>query len=372
MQRDRVRLPVMPITRFRRFRRGPALVVALVTLLAIGVLASMAVSYHGPIDAIVSTPGSGDLATYSQIVDRMRHGEPYYAAAHKELVAGHYGTHSVFNWRLPTLSWAWSALPSNAWAKGALLALALVSIATSFLWFNATAGLAAASLVVPALLFNLTSILPNGAELLADVVAGVFILLSVAAYGARWRPAGFFAALIALALKELAAPYVVVCVFMAWRQRRYGELIAWAAGLALFACYFLWHFHMVHAHVVATDTAYRDGWLQFGGVPFVLATAGFNGMLLARPLWITAVLLPLCVLGLAAWDGHAGDRTRFTVAAYLVVYLFVGKSFDVYWGALYTPLMMLGLPFVPGAIRDLAAALRQNGSDPETTAPASP
>ena len=60
-------------------------------ILAMGVLASMAVTYKGPIDAIVSTPGSGDLATYSQIIDRMRAGEPYYDAAHKELVAGHYG-----------------------------------------------------------------------------------------------------------------------------------------------------------------------------------------------------------------------------------------------------------------------------------------
>src|SRR5665213_3354268 len=102
----------MPVTRFRRYGRGPALVVVLVTVLAMGVLASMAVAYHGPIDAIVSTPGSGDLATYSQIIDRMRGGEPYYAAAHTELVAGHYGTHSVFNWRLPALSWAWSALLS--------------------------------------------------------------------------------------------------------------------------------------------------------------------------------------------------------------------------------------------------------------------
>lgn len=371
MQRDRVRLPILPITRFRRYRRGPALIVVLVTLLAMGVLASMAVTYKGPIDAIVSTPGSGDLATYSQIIDRMRAGEPYYDAAHKELVAGHYGTHSVFNWRLPTLSWAWSTLPSNAWAKGVLLVWALVAIATAFVWFNATAGLAAALLVVPALLFNLASIVPNGAELLADVVAGIFILLSAAAYGAKWRPAGFLAALLALSIKELAAPYVVICLIQAARQRRYGELVAWAAGLASFACYFLWHFDMVHAHVAATDTAYRDGWLQFGGVPFVLATAGFNGMVLHRPLWITAVLLPPCILGLAAWDGHAGDRARFTVATYVVIYLFVGKAFDVYWGAFYTPLMMLGLPFAPGAIRDLAAALRRNGS-PETTAPASP
>jgi hypothetical protein len=362
----------LPQTRFRRLRRGPALVVALVTLLAMGVLATLAVAYHGPPAAIVSSPGAGDLATYSQIVDDMRHGETYYAAAHKELVAGHYGTRSVFNWRLPTLSWAWSALPSNAWAKGVLLAWAGVAIIAAFLWFNATAGLAAALLVIPALLFNMVACLPDGAELLADVVAGVFILISVAAYGMKWRPAGFIAAMLALSIKELAAPYVAICVVEAWRQRRYAELGAWLVGLAAFGGYFLWHDHMVHAQIAATDIAYKDGWLQFGGLRFVLATAGFNGLLLAGPLWITAVVLPLCILGLAAWDGHAGDRVRFTVAAYLAIYLFVGKPFDVYWGALYTPLMMLGLPFLPCAFADLAAALRWDGNRPAPTAPASP
>ena len=369
MQRDRLFLPAMPITRFRRLARGPALVIVLLTLLAVGLLTTLGLAYNGPVAAIVSSPGKGDLATYSQIVDDMRRGEPYYAAAHRELVAGHYGTRSVFNWRLPTLSWAWSVLPSNAWAKGVLFGWALVALGAAFLWLRTAAGLAAAILLVPALLFNLASIVPNGAELLADVVAGVFVLLSAAAYGLKWRPAGLMAALIALSLKELAAPYAVVCLFLAWRGRRYGELVGWAAGLMLFACYFLWHYHMVGLHIAATDIAYKDGWLQFGGLPFVLATAGFNGLLLGRPLWITAVALPLCLLGLAAWDGPAGDRVRLTVAAYLVVYLFVGKAFDVYWGALYTPLLMLGLPFVPRALTDLAVALRAR---PALTGPASP
>ncbi len=365
-------LSELPETRFRRLRRGPALVIVLVTLVAMGVLANLAIAYNGPPAAIVSSPGAGDLATYSQIVDDMRRGEPYYAAAHKELVAGHYGTRSVFNWRLPTLSWAWSALPSNAWAKDVLLGWAVVAIVATFLWFNTTVGLATAFLVVPALMFNMAACLPAGAELLADVVAGVFILISVAAYGMKWRPAGFIAALLALFIKELAAPYILVCVYQAWRQRRYSELAAWVLGLAAFGGYFLWHAHMVQAHVAATDIAYRDGWLQLGGLRFVVATAGFNGLLLAAPLWISAILLPLCILGLAAWDGPAGDRVRLTVAAYLVLYLFVGKAFDLYWGAFYTPLMMLGLPFLPRALADLATALRRNAAASSPTDPASP
>lgn len=363
-------LAQLPPTRFARLGRAPALVVLLLTLLAIGLLTTFAVTYRGPIDAIVSTPGNGDLATYSQVVDDMRKGEPYYAAAHKELVAGHYGTRSVFNWRLPTLSWAWSKLPNAIWAKAALLTMAVIALMLVFTWFTSGVSPLMGLLAVPPVVFNLAGCLPTGAELLADVVAGVLILVSVAAYGLRARPIGFLTAVLALFIKELSAPYIVVCIIQAWRGRRYGELAAWLVALGAFSAFFLWHARMVEAHIAPGDIAYREGWLQFGGLPFVLATAGFNGVLLAAPLWITAIVAPLSILGLAAWDGPAGDRVRLTVGAYLVLFLFVGKAFDVYWGAFYTPLMMLGLPFVPRALTDLAIALRHRS--PAPTVPASP
>jgi hypothetical protein len=365
-------LPALPATRFRRLRRGPAVVVILLTLLAMGIFGALAVAYHGPIAAIISAPGKGDLATYSQIVEDMRKGEPYYTAAHRALVAGHYGTRSVFNWRLPTLSWVWSALPSQVWAKALLLAAAAVAIGLTFVWFLTAVSGPAALLALLGVALNLMSCLPVGAELLADVVAGVLILISVAAYGLRWRAAGLIAGVAALSVKELAAPYVLICVFEAWRQRRYGELFVWAMALAGFACFFFWHYQMVQEHILPSDIAYHDGWLQFGGLQFVLATAGFNGLLLAAPLWITAILLPLCLLGLSAWDGPTGERVRLTVGAYLVLFLFVGKAFDVYWGAFFTPLMMLGLPFLPRALADLGAAVL-GGNDPApATVPESP
>ena len=85
------------------------------------------------------------------------------------------------------------------------------------------------------------------------------------------------------------------------------------------------------------------------------------GAFIAAPLWATAILMPLCLLGLAAWQGAGARRVALTVAAYLVAFAVVGKPFNTYWGALYTPLMMIGLAFVPAALRDLFAALRADG-----------
>ena len=169
---------------------------------------------------------------------------------------------------------------------------------------------------------------------------------------------GFAAAILALVIRELAAPYVVICIYFAWQGRRTAELWAWLGGLAVFAGYFVWHAAMVHAQLGPDDIAYRDSWIQFGGPGFVLATAAFNGVFIAEPLWATAILLPLCVVGLIAWRGPGSCRVGVTVAAYLCLFAIVGKRFNDYWGGLYTPLMMMGVAFLPAGVRDLVGALR--------------
>src|SRR5205807_1231405 len=55
------------------------------------------------------------------------------------------------------------------------------------------------------------------------------LLLSLGAYAAgRWR-LGVAAAAAALSLRELALPYCVVAVGLAWRADRRGELQVWVA-----------------------------------------------------------------------------------------------------------------------------------------------
>jgi hypothetical protein len=85
--------------------------------------------------------------------------------------------------------------------------------------------------------------------------------------------------------------------------------------------------------------------------------------MLAWPLWATAVLLPLCLFGLCAWRGSASLRVGSTVAAYVALFILFGMPYDEYWGALYTPLMMFGLPIVPAGLRDLISVIRRGSAD---------
>jgi hypothetical protein len=348
------RLKALPATRFAGIDRRMAAAIVILTAAAMLILLAVSAQYQPPKAA--ASAGDGDMAMYTHIVERMHGGENYYAAAHAELTAGGYGTRSVFNWRLPTLAWLESLLPSLAWASVLLGLGAIATGLTTARFVRDTSDDTTTVLVLVALAASLFACATSAAALFTEIPTGILILGSVAAYGFRRSWLGFTLALAALFVRELAAPYVLVCVYLAWRDGRRAELLAWAAGLAAFAAFFAWHWSMVQAQLTLADHAYAQGWIQFGGLPFLLAAARFNGIFMAMPLWVTAILAPLCLLGLAAWP--ASRRTAISVVVYLVVFAVVGKAFNDYWGAMFTPLLMLGLAFVPAALRDLSQSSR--------------
>jgi hypothetical protein len=200
-----------------------------------------------------------------------------------------------------------------------------------------------------AVALSLGAVLAPEAVVFSEVAAGVLILVSVAAYGKDWRWLGFGAALAALFLRELAAPYVLVCVLLAIRGHHWREFGAWCGVLLLYAAYFGWHWWQVMGQLGPMDRAYGEGWVAFGGLDFVLATAGFNGLWALGPDWLPAALVPLGLLGLWAWPRGRGLAAA---AVYLAAFLVIGKPFNAYWGAVYTPVLMLGLGWVWPAVRE--------------------
>ncbi len=342
-----------PATRFRDIDRRLAAAILIVTAVGMLVLLAIALHYNPPPEA--PTVNDGDKAMYERLVERMHAGEGYYTAAHTALHTGGYGTQSVFNWRLPTLAWIDSLFPSVGWASFVLGLGALGAILAGAKLVRDTADKPTAYIAAFALGLSLAACATQAGALFTEIVASVMILASASAYGLKRPVIGFVLALAALFVRELAAPYVLVCIYFAWRDGRRSELLAWAAGLAAFFAFFAWHYMMVKAQSTAGDFGYIDGWIQFGGLPFMLATAAFNGLLIAAPLWVSAFVVPLCILGLIGWRAPEAARIGVTVAAYLAVYSVAGKAFNDYWGALYTPLMTMGLAFAPAAIRDLVS-----------------
>jgi len=288
---------------------------------------------------------AGDAVSYARIIERMRGGEGYYPAAHEVLVADGYGTRSVFNWRTPAWPTILAALPPGG-GQVLLDGLALGGLLLTFRMLR-SAGTAVAAVSALAVALSFGAVMAPEAVVFSEVAAGVLILVSVAAYGNGWRWLGLVAAIAALFLRELTLPYVLVCVVLAIRGYRWQKFVAWGVGLVAYAAYFAWHWSMVLGQLGPMDRAYGEGWVAFGGLDFVLATAGFNGLWALGPDWLPAVLLPLGLLGLWAWPKGRGLAT---VGVYLVAFLVVGKPFNAYWGAVYTPVLMLGLGWVWPAV----------------------
>ena len=183
--------------------------------------------------------------------------------------------------------------------------------------------------------------------------AGVFIGLSVCAYSIHRNRWGVGCGLAALFLRELAGPYCVVCLAMAIVEKRWKQTAAWLLGLAAYAGFFAWHYSQVMARIRPGDPAHADGWIQLIGAPFVLAVAQMNSFLLLLPQWITAMFLPLAMLGFAGWNTAAGRRAGITACVFIVMFAFIGHPFNQYWGALIAPLLRLGAAQAPAALADL-------------------
>lgn len=342
-------------TRLAELPRPLAYVVLGLTLAAIAVLLMVAMGRAPlvPAHAATAVAPEGDLVSYQRIIERMRGGAAYYTAAHEVLVADGYGTRSVFNWRTPAWPMLLAALPVG-WGQGLLAALALAAVLMVYRMMREDGGAVVAGLSMLAVGASLGGIAAASSVVFSEVAAGTLIVVSVAAYGNGWRAIGLVAALLALFLRELAAPYVVVCLVLALRERRWSEVRLLAVGLIAYAVYFGWHWWMVSQQLGPTDRAYGDGWLQFGGLGFILATAGFNGLWSFAPPWLAAVFLPLGLLGLWAWP--KGTLALATVVVFVAMFAAVGKPFNAYWGALYTPVLMLGLGWAIPAVRETFGA----------------
>jgi hypothetical protein len=184
-----------------------------------------------------------------------------------------------------------------------------------------------------------------------ELWAGVLIAVSVGAFAVGKPGWGVAAGLAALTLRELALPYVLVAAVLAAHERRWRELLAWCAGLAVWCIFLVWHAWQVHEHLTGLEHVEADGWIQFGGLGFVIKTCQMNVWLFRVPAWVALVYLAASLVGLTAWRGPAAVRVGATVAIYLVCFLIIGKPFNAYWGLLYVALLPLGLVRLPLTFR---------------------
>ncbi len=298
--------------------------------------------------------GPGDIELYRAEVDRIHAGEPYYDAIATELHARGYPTRSVFNWRMPLPVWFIGALPAISLAQGLLGLLALALVCLAFKWLADEGGVAEGLLAVLLLSGALMPCVLGDLVVMSELWAGVLIALSAVCLGLGRRNLGIVAGVAALFLRELSAPYCLLCVVLALSERRYREIAYWSIGLAAYAVYFALHAWQVLPRISPTDVAHAGGWIRFGGAGFLISTVQMNAYLLLLPQWVTAIYLGCVLAGCTRWYTPGGKLVGFTIVGYAIAFSLAGNDFNQYWGSLMAPLCCLAAARTPRALRKLA------------------
>jgi hypothetical protein len=304
-----------------------------------------------PRPTVAQQGAPNDRALFQAVANRIASGDRYYAAMGHELRARNYPAASTFNWRPPL------TLVLVAHAGPTLCRVILTSLSALLFLLVVGQGLRTAGLLsgVVAMIGAVGAIAVPQAVYFSEIWAGACIGVSLLAYQRGYTVVGAALAIVALAFRELALPYVLFSLGLAIRERNLRELRAWAAGLVVCAAYYGLHVVLVSQAQTSQDASHTQPWIAFGGLSFLLSTVRVNGWLFVLPL-LTRVFLAVSVLGLARMP----PRLAITLAVYAVLFLVVGQPFNTYWGFLAAPLWAVAAGYGVQRIADLSLALRQS------------
>lgn len=344
---------------WNRFERAPrAAALGLLSLLAALMLWG-AVGGVGAHHVATATPHSlqfdglvGDHALYARIADRVASGESYYTAAAAEHRAGAYPLRPFVTVRLPTLAHLFALLGE----RGAMLLLLLAGGAAILAWYRRLrsdhalpAYAAIAALFVAA---NLTQLAARPWLFIHEVAAGVLLALALALY----RPARPWAAMaivaLALAIRETILPVAMLLGLFAlidrdWRAAAGGLAIGlgFAAGIAAHVA--------ALAAVTSPADAMSQGWQGQGGWIAYLSFVQATSLLRFFEGWVTALLVPLALLGWVAWRSRTGLVVLTIQLGYAALLMIFARPANFYWAMIVVPTLFIGLAFAPAALAAL-------------------
>jgi len=299
-------------------------------------------------------PPIGDFALYSLIHEQVAAGEGYYYAAMTAQREYGYPTRPFITVRLPTLAWI-NALSGPETLRILEIALLFAIAALFFARLRHTLGLPQAAGGALMLLLGGVGVSSPQAASIHELAAGLLIALAVVLYRPDRILPSLCAAALALAVRELALPFVLLWLALAMVERRWREALAVAGVIVLFFAGLAAHYYTVTALNLPSDKA-SQGWSGLAGPALpLLSVARISGLALA-PLWLAG---PLAVLPLVGWAG-LGRRTGLTAALwsagfFLAMALFARVD-NFYWALMVLPLYLAGLALVPRALGDLLAA----------------
>jgi hypothetical protein len=161
--------------------------------------------------------------------------------------------------------------------------------------------------------------------------------------------------LVAALVRETAAIYLLLMAVLAWRDGARREALGWVFALALLGVVLAFHAAAVGKVVTSFDTV-SPGWSGLLGLGFFVRAIAASTALMILPGWLEAVLVGLALFGWTAWRDPLATRTALLFAAFAILLGVFARTDTFYWALMVAPAFLVGLVFVPDAVRDLLAA----------------
>lgn len=298
-----------------------------------------------------------DMMLYRDIVSAMQRGQTYYQAAVATQRAHNYPTRPFVTVREPTLYWlaaqhGWRWL--NRIEIGLLIAAVLVWV------FALPPPINLAEKLVAATLIGVAGIAPIATSITPMSEAWCGLLLTLALGLVLWRRAPWWLPVLviaaALALRELALPFLLLAAAFACWERRWKELAAWALVALLFGLGLTLHAAQLAQVTRPTDLA-SVGWSGGLGLRGVLLALVNTTLLHLLPHRLALLIALLPVLGWGALDGRGARFAGLLLGGYALMIALFSRSDNFYWGFLMLPAWFAGLALVPRGVWQLTRAI---------------
>ena len=298
-----------------------------------------------------------DMMLFRDIVAQVDAGKDYYVAATETQRAHHYPTRPFVTVREPTLyvtaaELGWPTLNQlEEVLAGLVIVIWLLALPPPVMWLE---KLAAAGFVATACLAPIAISLTPMSEAWCGLFLALALGLTLWNRARWWMPVIVTAA--ALALRELALPFLLLAGAFALWQRRWKELAAWTAVLVLFAAGVAWHASNVAAVQLPTDL-HSPGWAGALGLRGVLLALANTTLLHKLPMQIALVIALLPALGWLSLDGRRGAFAVLLLFGYALMIALFSRADNFYWGFTMVPAWFAGLALVPRGLIQLYGAV---------------
>ena len=293
-----------------------------------------------------------DLALYDRVIERIQNGERYYDFIAEEHRAANYPLRPGIAVRLPTLAYASAFLRE----PGLIAVSIFLLFAVLFVWWRKLGGLQITQsqrrLAIAFLFLGASLGLNRYFFTLHELWAGTLLVLSFGLYRpGRWG-ASLAVAALAVAIRELVLPFVLLMGAMAMWRRDWKEMAAWGGLTVLFLAGLAWHMQIISAQVMPDDP-YGQGWLTFRGLSGWISSIALSSDLRFLPHWLAGPGVMLMMFGWTAWKSPTGLFGTFLFLGYGLLFVIAGRGDNFYWGVVIAPAMFIGLVFVPMGIKSL-------------------